>query len=525
MKTKLSLVLTLGLLVQNLIAQNPLEKGIWYAFDIKTGREMILTVDESNDSGFKVERKLVEGKKSKKKLSFKERMKKLAEGKPNSKSKPVLHPIEGRHKYTYTIDLRDKEVYTDEFSYQDDLHKVDLEKFYGENSKEANEISKVYGYVYPIGNGFYKDVCFLSGGSYQENESNLEAMFIVGRDRKTTKEKAESLNYSEELKKYYLPDFSTGRKEQPYIKFEDYSVELEIDKKSGEFEFPHFTSAFFLPNKTVEGRQIKFNRSSAFQIELMKDGKIIETKLPRTKKLQKIESQFELGARSVGRLKTGEYNLNYKIYNTIFYKADFEIYTFENPKLDEEIENYYFIRGNRCDYLSVDQKVKREKQYKTPIEFQIDITRMMKVVGKDDDIKKFQAKIFKNGKLYAIMSDQDAFMDGTKNVEHALKVHVTELNVKDYLDLDNGTINTDFLIVNPNSPHDKWLPLDANTITDGNYRIAYFTNNKLYAEANFEVKNKEIVKQGLQIENGTDKMRFIHTGFKIPRVYLPISYK
>lgn len=528
MKSKKNYFLLLLLVTFKLTAQTPLKEGTWYAFDVKDkARELVLTVSaESNYSGFKVERKLVKSKKANKKLKLKDRLKKLAASTSNtSNSKDLLHPLEGRFSYTHDRDIRDKEIYNGEYTYEDKLHKVDLEKFYGEDSKEAKEINRIYGYVFPITDGFYKDVSFLSGGSYQENANRLEAMFIVGKDREATKAKAASLNYEDELKKYYLPDFSTGRKSHPYVKFEDYSTELELDQKTGEFELPNYTSAFFLPFKTIEGRSIKFERSAAFQIELSQNGQAIETKLPRTKKFKKVESQFELQSRSMGRLKPGKYQLTYKIYDTPFYNADFEVYTYDNPKLDEEIETYHFIRGNRSDYLIIDQKVKREAKYKTPFAFQIDVTPMMPLVGKDDDIKEFQVKIFKDGNLFAIMSDQDEYMKGTKNVAHALKVHVTELNVKEYLKLDNGMEETEFLILDKNTPHDQWKPLDANTVVDGAYRMAYFTNGKLFAEANFTVKNKEIVKQGLQIEQGTDPKRFIFEGVQIPNIYIPITYK
>ncbi len=528
MKSKKNYFLLLLLVAFKLSAQTPLDKGTWYGFDVKDKtRELILTVsEESNYSGFKVERKLVKTKKANKKLKLKDRLKKLAASTSNtSNSKDILHPLEGRFTYTHDRDILDKEIYNGEYTYNIELHAVDLEKVYGQDSKEAENINRIYGYVYPIADGFYKDVSYLSGGSYHENSSNLEAMFIIGKDREATKAKVARLNYEEELKKYYLPDFTTGRKEHPYVKFEDYATELELDQKTGEFELPYNTSAFFLPTKTIEGRSIKFERSAAFQIELSQNGKAIETKLPRTKKFKKVQSQFELQSRSMGRLESGKYKLTYKIYNTPFYNADFEVYSYDNPKLDEEIESYHFIRGNRSDYLIIDQKVKREAKYKTPFEFLIDVTPMMPYVGKDDDIKQFQVKIFKDGNLFAIMSDQDEYMKGTKNVAHALKVHVTELNVKEHLKLDNGMIDTDFLILNNNTPHDQWKPLDANTVVDGAYRIAYFTNGKLYAEADFTVKDKEIVKQGLQIEEGTAPNQFIFEGIQNPYIYIPITYK
>lgn len=531
MKSKQNYFLLLLLIVFKVHAQTPLEKGTWYAFDVKDKtREMVLTVsEESNYSGFKVERKLIRLKKSNKKtkVKLKDRLNSLAAGTSttSSSSKEVLHPLEGRFKYTHDKDSRDKEIYNGEYTYEVKLAEYYLEKIYGEDSKESDEINAIYGYVYPIGDGFYKDVAFFSRGSYQENAFNMEAMFIVGKDREATKAKAASLNFEEELNKYYLPDFSTGRKTAPAIKYENYSTELELDQKTGELELPYNTSAYFLPQKTVEGRSIKYERSAAFQIELAQNGKVIDTKLPRTKKLKKIETQLELSYRSFGRLKPGKYELNYNIYDTPIYNTHFEIYAHENPKLDEEIETYHFIGGNRSKYLIIDQDIKEETQYKKPITFQIDLNRMMKYVGKDDDIKVFQVKIFKDDKLFAIMSDQDEYMKGTKNVEHALKVHVTELNVKEYLNLDDGMEENKFLVVNSSTTHDNWVDLDANTIKDGNYRIVYYTNSKTYAEANFVVKDKSIVKQGLQIEKGTDPKRFIYGGLERPKVYIPITYK
>lgn len=528
----LSLLLVFTPIVTN--AQKMLEAGTWYAFDIKNNnREMTITIVAGQDTertSFEVVKKLEKVTKSgkkKKKGGFGKFIKELNSSNSKSSKKPAItNVIDGKYSYKYVTDNLDDEQYTSTYKFDRKLYTVDTEKIYGENS----DIQGVYGFTYPIDGGFYKEVVFLKKGQYKNEKPNyVESVFIIGKDRDATKTKAESLSYDEEIKKYYTPDYSTGRTKNPAVVFGDYATELELDIENGELTLPYGTVVYYMPNKTIEGRNINYNWN-ALQITLSKDGQVIKTKAATRghrngKWLEKVRNQFDLSYRSFGKLKPGKYQLSYHIYdNAPFFTSNFEVYTMDNPDMNAEASTLYLLKGDYDNFVVIDTDIKEEKEYRKAIKFGIKPTRLVPMIGTRNRVDEFQVKLFKNNKLYALMSDYTGFSGGAKYLDHALKVFRVPLDVKGR-GKHQDDVNVDFLIINKSVTHDKWKALDANNIQDGQYRIEYYTDGKLFADANFEVKNKAIVPQGRQVKASTNPKNLLFSDPVKPLLFIPLNYK
>lgn len=513
MKKLIAIVLCLfGMQMQ---AQKTLPKGsVWYSYGVTDPSKAIeISVIEQEETYMKVQRKLIassadagaEKKEKKKKGGFLKNIKEALNDDAASNAGTTNHSdLEGEFDYTLVADNTDDGVYTEGYKYDEG----------------------VYGFVYPIGEGLFKEVVFTkkfpeSGARFFKNEDpTCASVYIMGADKEAVKAKAASLNAADELKKYYTPDYSTGRLKNPAVSFDSYAGQnFSLDPENGTISLSQ-TTLYYLPSKTIEGRNIQYNWS-AFKLKILKDGKLVHavqgSKGHRNERwLEKVKNTFDMDG-LFERLTPGKYQMAYTIYDDEpFFVADFEIYTHQNADINHELGTVYNMKGPWDETMLINLRPDDEGN---PTSFAIDfpLSRLL-AVGNDKNQVRLQERLYKDGKLIAITDSED-HPDGSANVAQALERRGRTVDLlyrkkfKDYA-------NTQFQILNNTKKPFHWDYVAS--FQDGKYKIEYLANGKPFAEGEFVVKGKKIQLQGKQVKEGTDPKSYIMDEH---RVHVPITYK
>ncbi len=513
MKKLIAIVLCLyGMQMQ---AQKTLPKGsVWYSYGVSDPSKVIeISVVEQEETYIKVQRKLIasnadagaEKKEKKKKGGFLKNIKNALEDQPASNNKTGSNsPLEGEFHYKLVADNTDDGIYTEGYKYDE----------------------AVYGFVYPIGNGLYKEVVFTkdvpaAGNKFfkDENRSNA-SVYIMGADKEAVKAKAASLNAEEELKKYYTPDYSTGRLKDPAVSFNSYTGDnFNLDLENGTINLSQIT-LYYLPSKTIEGRNIQYNWS-AFKLKIFKDGKLINAVNGQNghrngRWLDKVKNTFDMYG-SFERLSPGKYQMTYSIYdNDPFFVSDFEIYTHQNPDINHEVGLLYNMKGPWDETMHIDL---RPDDQGNPTSFYVNfpLYRLLSL-GNSKNQAHIQGRLYKNGKLFGL-TDSEEHPDGSANLAQALERRGNTLDLLRYYKFKDYT-NTQFHIINNAAKPSRWDRIAS--FQDGKYKIEYLVNGKPFAEGEFIVKGKKIQLQGKQVKEGTDPKTYI---MDENNIYVPISYK
>ncbi|NHN27721.1 hypothetical protein FIA58_018725 [Flavobacterium jejuense] len=489
-------------------AQKTLPQGsVWYSYGVSDPSKIIeITITHQDETYMKVQRKLVTTnsdatKEKKKKGGFLKNIKNALEDKPNS-STTNISPLEGEFNYKLVADNTDDGIYTEGYKYDE----------------------SVYGFVYPIGNGLYKEVVFTKDTSvpnFLKNEDPATAsIYIMGADKEAVKAKAASLTATEELKKYYTPDYSTGRLKDPAVSFDSYNgANFSLDPENGTISLLQ-TTLYYLPSKTIEGRNIQYNWS-AFKLKVLKEGKLVHAvegqKGHRNGRwLEKVKNTFDMYG-LFERLLPGKYQLAYSIYdNDPFFVSDFEIYTHQNPDINHEIGTIYNMKGPWDETMQLNL---RPDDQGNPTTFAVEfpLYRLL-TVGNEKNQVHLQGRLYKDGKLIGL-TDSEEHPDGSANLTQALERRGNTLDLL-YRKKFKDNINTQFHSINNTTKPSRWDLIES--FQDGKYKIEYLVNGKPFAYGEFIVKGKKIQLQGKQVKESTNPKTYI---MDENLIHVPITYK
>ncbi|MDY8138452.1 hypothetical protein [Aquimarina sp. 2201CG5-10] len=498
-------------------AQKTLPQGsTWYSYGVSDpSKALEITITHQDEIYMKVTRKLIATstnsenpkKKKKKKGSFFKNLKNAVTEKPrsnNSSNKTKTSPLEGTFNYKVVSDNTDDGIYMDSYKYDE----------------------AVYGFVYPIGDGLYKEVVFTKDPSvhnFLKDENPATAsVYIMGTDKEAVKAKAASLNADEELKKFYTPDYSTGRLKNPAVSFHSYNGRnFDIDPENGTIDLLQST-VYYLPSKTIEGRNIQYNWS-AFNLKLFKDGKLVHKVIGQKghrngRWLEKVKNTFDMYG-SFERVTPGKYQLTYSIYdNDPFFTIDFEVYTHANPDINHEIGTVYTMKGPWDENLSIDL---RPDDQGNPTQFKTEfpLFRLLPLGNEKNQIQQLQSRLYKNGKLIGL-TDSEEHPDGSATVKQALERRGSSIDLLYRKDKYQDSNRTEFHLISNSTKPSSWDWIRS--LKDGNYKIEYLVNQKSFAEVTFTVKGNKIQLQGNQVKEGTDPKKYI---MDESLILVPINYK
>ena len=486
--------------------------AVLYAVDIKDNSKVYsLTVisekkqaENWSDESFLAEKKLIKGTAAvpkKKKKKFGQFLKEVVGGAEEDKktTTEVLTNQEGTFNYKMT---ENNTALTDD----DDMME-------GHYKFENDGGGFRHGFFYEIGGGFYKEVLFVDkdprGKYYREYPETLQNIFVVGNDKVATIEKAATMNFEAEKKKYYTPDPKSGRLPHAAVDATDYTFNLNINPLTGEFELPHTIDFMYLPTKTIEGRNIMYNRA-LITIGLYKGEQLIGEKTvskghKRGKWVEKVINSMDVPYRSFNKLKEGKYQLRFSILgNEPFFLADFEIYTVPNPDINAENTEFYIMKGCNNGYVMMNPG----RTIEDIVRYSFAESPFFKLKPeKKDEVKGVKITLLKDGKFFGRMSSYD------DSETQTLTIDVMNGNGKPILDTE-----IDLEFENPKSK-DYYT---REQMPDGSYTIEIHVQDQLFATASFKMADNEIVLEGNSNRKTADLKRFLVS--KDGYVYIPLKY-
>lgn len=506
--------------------QKPQVGEVLYAVDLQDNSkvyEMKVTggksqADDWADETFEVERVLlkeVANESGKKKGGFKKFLNEVSatSSSSSSTSKPQLTIPEGEFEYKMTEDnTEDGQMMPGQFKVTGD----------------GNPFK--HGFFYEIGGGFYKEVLFVNEKNdlYLEDPSMFHTIYVVGSDKAATIAKAATMNLETEKKKFYTPDPRSGRLPNPAVNVEDYSSGLSIDSEDGEVELPYTTEFFYLPTKSIEGRNLMYNRD-VLRVDLYKGDQLVVTREfskghKNGRWLEKVRNQIDIDVRTLGKLTAGQYQLRYYLLgNEPFFLADFEVYTIPNNDINAENSEIYLLRGSYDKFMVIDAEVKKPKDYKGEVSYEIANMPLINVLPEEKvQIESFQAKLYKDGQFYGFMSQHTGAFSRDADYNNPEKIYRVTVDVLYGSGDLEGHFETGFQVANSNKDIRKLEKLTGNNMPDGNYEVKYFANEKLFASAKFKFNGGKVVAEGASLRSSADPKRYVIGRDDI--AYIPITY-
>lgn len=371
-----------------------------------------------------------------------------------------------------------------------------------------------HGFLYEIGDGFYKEVVFVDEKSrnkyYRELPETLHAIFVVGKDKAATVAKAATMDFEEEKKKYYTPDPKSGRLPHAAVDATDYTFNISLDPMTGEFELPPSIDFLYLPTKSIEGRNMMYNRE-LITIALYKGDKLIDEKTvskghKRGKWVEKVVNSMDVPYRSFNKLKAGKYQLRFSILgNEPFFLADFEVYTIPNPDINAENTEFFIMQGCNDNYLMINPG----RTIEDIMGYSIAQAPFFKLKPeKKDEVKGFKAVLLKDGKPFGEM---DSYNDSKTKT---LDIDVMYGSGKPMIDTE-----IDLKFWNQSSK-DYYT---REQMPDGNYTIEFYIKDKLFAKAGFKMEDNEVVLEGNANKKTADLKRYLVS--KDGYIFIPLEYQ
>jgi len=489
----------------------PKVNDVLYMVDIKDNTKVYtMTVlsekkmaDNFADESFVVERKRLKAKataKKSKKKKFGQLLKEAAGGavERDTKQKETLALEEGKYEYKMT---EDNTANTDDDVMMKGQYKLTIQ--YSTPFR--------HGFFYEIGGGFYKEVFFSYESHnklYREEPEKMHTIFVVGKDKDATIAKAKTMNFEEEKKKYYTPDPKSGRFPHGAVDATDYTFGTELHSLRGEYTLPPTMDFLYLPTKTIEGRNLMYNRG-ILQVELYKGDELIGTKNlskghKKGKWVEKVVNSMDVPYRSFGKLKAGKYQLRFSILgNEPFFLSDFEVYTVPNPDINAEDPNFYIMKGDNDNYLAINPG----RTIEDAVRYSIGVSRFFKMKPqKKDEVKGVKVVLLKDGQKFGQMDRYDDSNTKTLNIDlmygDGRPALDTELDLK-FIGKGDDYYNRE-------------------DMPDGSYKVEYYIKDKLFASASFKIKDNEIVLEGNSNRETADLKKFLVS--KDGYVFIPLKY-
>ncbi|BDD11786.1 hypothetical protein FUAX_42180 (plasmid) [Fulvitalea axinellae] len=497
--------------IKKTFAQN----SLWYAYDVEgnTPSHTFKVISQS-DSQFKIERQIdnTGSSKSKPEGGVMDMIKSIASellkelmngGEKKTNVKAEKSPFEGKISCEFVTDNTDDEIYLPQF-----IH--------------GRKREGLWAVAYPIDKDLYKEVWFkmTSTGYKIDRPSYVKKVFIIGKDRKSAEEKAKALDFEKTVNECFIPDPKTGRTTPPIVEFNSYiNRNLKINAEKGDLDFLQ-TAVFFLPSKTTEGRNIQYNWD-ALSIDLIQNGETIESfniaKGHRGRRwLERVKNTFE-GHKSFSRLKPGKYQLAYKIYGQhTFFVVDFEVYTVKNPDETHELSEIYNLKAPENEYLRVEIEHNKDERNAKAV-FTLSYNRLLDLIEKGKEEVLLQARLYKNGKLYGLTDEMhDPTLDARAQPDVAMKLSGAQVVLLRHYTGSGKTVFREIA----DKPLNEWHYIRR--LQDAKYRVEYLVDGNPFAEAEFEVKNKEVIPQGLQCDD--EKMSGKYIMGEERTSYIPVNY-